>query len=289
VWYATQSFHLLKAGAQCADSLGDPACQQNEILPEENSHNSTSTSDSPGYSNMTYIDNDDEQQHSIMEYLMHNPEYGRTAGTSPCVMKTIAGIRALAAKLESHCGSRSIHVTQAPPDVTRSLLEYQRKSLEVFNHEKYMNSMAASVDSDAYLQPLPADLHLQAFQAGVVIYYYQTCDRVSPRTLSSYVTVVLRSLWRFYDLTGGGCFTLWPLIIAAMEAVDTQQQMEVMTLLDMAATAGMRNLGNHRQFITRVWRARQCACVAEGLESLHETRVDWRKIMREAGMDLLVF
>lgn len=74
-----------------------------------------------------------------------------------------------------------------------------------------------------------------------------------------------------------------------MEAVDAQQQADVMELLDYAATTGMRNLVNHRCFIRRVWQTREQRQMAEGLVRLDEVRVDWRAIMKEAGVDLLVF
>lgn len=275
VWYATQSFYLLKTGVECSDPIS--ALDRGRDRPVVEEINADEISDiSSHHDHDEAIDHDTNmQQHQILDNLMCSPEYGRTMGASSSVMRTIADVRALAAKLETKHNSGDNNAVEVPFHLTRALLDYQHRSSEAL--------------VDRYLQPLPQDLHLRAFQAGTVIYYYQTCDRASPRLLSSYVTVVLHSLRRFYEVTGGGCFTLWPLIIAAMEAVDEQQQAVVMELLEYAATAAMRNLANHRWFIRQVWQAREQKRMTEGLLRLDEVRVDWREIMKELGVDLLVF
>lgn len=270
VWYATQSFYLLKTGVECSDLSGG----SRRPLMEEVNRDTTSNISSPSDDDESAVQDNNKQQHKVMNDLMCNPEYGRTAGASSSVLRTIADVSALAAKLETTYDSGDTNAVEVPLHVTRALLEYQHKSLEAF--------------IDECPQSRAQDLHLRAFHAGTVIYYYQACDRVSPRSLSSYVTVVLDSLRGFYETTGGACFTLWPLIIAAMEAVDNQQQAKVMELLECAATTGMRNLVNHRWFIRRVWQTREQKRTAEGV-SLDETRVDWRKIMKDSGLDLLVF
>lgn len=194
-------------------------------------------------------------------------------GTSGPVMETIAQIRSTALQLK-----RKDATVVAPFQLTRALLEYQRNCQDAFD---------IGTGQVTFEREQPHDLHLRAFQAATMIYYYQTCDEATPRSLWRYVSVVLRSLSAFFE-SCGGCFTLWPLIIAATEAYEPEQQSEVLALLGCVAKAGMRNLANHTWFLQRVWETREIQSIEEGTE-LADTRVDWRDVMRELEIDLLVF
>ena len=197
-------------------------------------------------------------------------------GTSGSVMESIAQIRSTALQLKRKDAVDATVV--APLHLTRALLEYQRNCQDLFD---------IGTAQVAFHGEQPHDLHLRAFQAATVIYYYQTCDEATPRSLWRYVSVVLPSLSAFFE-SCGGCFTLWPLIIAATEAYEVKQQSQVLALLGCVAKAGMRNLANHSWFLQRVWDTREMKSFEEGTE-VADTRVDWRDVMHEAAIDLLVF
>ncbi len=107
-----------------------------------------------------------------------------------------------------------------------------------------------------------------------------------PLQLSRFVSTVLNVLSTFFEICGGN-FTIWPLFIAAVESYKTAQQEKFLTLLSNVGMAGMRDISNYRILIKRIWNVRESMALVEGRE-VADTRVDWRKVMRDFEMDLLI-
>ncbi|KAI1627882.1 fungal-specific transcription factor domain-containing protein [Exophiala viscosa] len=242
-WYVTQSFHLLKTGADSTGFIDGNAAQNTEAH-----------------------DNSDV----LAQEVMCNPGYGWTMGTSSSVIETIADINTCAKQLEA--SDADGYLATIPLRLTRTLMRYQR---EVF-------ALSTRLD---YLVQDPEHLHLQAFQAATVIYYYQVCDDTTPRQLSYLVTTVLDLLSAFFEVCGGS-FTLWPVCVAAAEAYREDDQAKFVTLLERVARTG-RNMSNYMILLRHIWDVRRSRAAVEG-RGIADTRVDWREVMRELEMDLLL-
>lgn len=206
----------------------------------------------------------------LAKEVMCDPGYGWTLGTSSSVMETIADINTAAKQLERD------DVDDAKATISlrlhRKLLRCQREALEM-------------TDLDD-VKGMPQHLHLQAFQAATVIYYYQVCDEVTPRQLSRFVSTVLSCVTAFFQICGGS-FTLWPVFIAAAETYKAEDQVKVMTLLENMASVGMRNISNYTILLRQIWTVRGLRAVVKDQE-VADTRVDWREVMRELEMDVLI-
>jgi hypothetical protein len=206
---------------------------------------------------------------------MHCPGYGWTMGTSNLVMETIASINAIAVQREHESADDS--TITVPLRLTQTLLKHQR---EIPTEAVLQATSQDSAKRD------PQHLHLQAFQAATLIYYYQTCDRLPPRELSPFVAAVLTLMSSFFDICGG-CFTLWPVLVAAAEAYEEADQASFMNLLENVGTVGMRNMSNYQTLLRQIWSARAVRAAMENKEPA-ETWVDWREVMRELNMDIPV-
>lgn len=185
-------------------------------------------------------------------------------------METITDINAIAAQLEH--GSTDISTVTIPLRLNRTLLRYQREVLEVVGPDQQ--------GRDTHF------LHLQAFQAATLIYYYQTCDQLSPRQLSPLVSAVLGFLSAFFEICGGS-FTLWPVFVAAAEAYEEADQLKFITLLERVGTVGMRNMSNYKTLLEQIWKGRGLRAAIGGRETA-DVRVDWREVMRELEIDALI-
>ncbi|KAK4938478.1 hypothetical protein LTR10_021107 [Elasticomyces elasticus] len=244
-WYVTQSFHLLKTGSESTGFLDDATNAAWNIAADDNSG-------------------------VLAQEVMCNPGYGWTMGTSSSVIETIADINACAKQLgtsDAECARATI-----PLRLTRTLMRYQR---EVFG----LSTGGDSPKRD------PQNLHLQAFQAAVVIYYHQVCDKTSPRQLSYLVAAVLDLLSTFFTICGGS-FTLWPVFVAASEAYKEDDQIKFAILLDNVARTG-RDMANYKILLRHIWDVRRSRATVLG-RAVADTRVDWREVMRELEMDLLL-
>lgn len=212
----------------------------------------------------------DDDSGLLAKEVMLNPGYGWTLGTSSSVMETIADINTAAKQLEQD--NEEDANTTISLRLHRTLLRYQREALEMLDPGDVKGN--------------PQYLHLQAFQAATVIHYYQVCDEVTPRQLSRFVSAVLTCVTAFFQICGGS-FTLWPVFVAAAEAYKDEDQIKFMTLLENVSSIGMRDLSNYTILLRQIWTVRGLRAIVKNQE-IAETRVNWREVMRELEMDVLI-
>lgn len=142
------------------------------------------------------------------------------------------------------------------------------------------------------LQPTPSkelvQLHHQIFKAGVLIHFHRRILNSTPRTLLPYLEDLLRDVTTYQGLKKGYA-TLWPVFVGAVEAYQEEHKSCVRTWLDTAERIGAASRGYIRSLIEAVWRERKCKRdeIGEGAEE-GDVVVDWRKVMKGMGMDVLL-
>ena len=131
-------------------------------------------------------------------------------------------------------------------------------------------------------------LHHQIFELGAIIYFHRSIHNSPPQTLKAYLEELLQHLKRYRDL-GGGYVTLWPAFIAAVEAYQEDHKVGFREWLDDNDKMGAASRGDIRKVIEAVWEKRTslgqqiCHRVDQG-----EIVVDWKEVMYERGLDILL-
>ncbi|KAJ9610828.1 hypothetical protein H2200_005605 [Cladophialophora chaetospira] len=133
----------------------------------------------------------------------------------------------------------------------------------------------------------PAGYHqLAAFISATFIYFYRTIFDLSPGRLESYTIETLESVNVFLS-QGYGNMSLWPAFIASVEACSDKTISMAQTWLDTAVTFGMGSRLMVRKVVEEVWRRRETASHDLGLDK-RLIAVDWREVMKELDVDVLL-
>jgi hypothetical protein len=252
----TQSFYLLRIKCETFLSSGDELSIIDEMV----------------------FDSEDDIS---LDSLTCNPIFGWTMGTSSSVMECISEINRLC---------RMQFLNAVPVSTASVSLKLSRMVFEDANETE----LKSDADSCPHQDALPTDnnegramrLHLRAFKAATIIYYHSTFHDTSPQELAPYVSEVFVSLSAFVK-TCGGNYTLWPVFIAGVEVYTEKDKDRFMELFDNASRVGMRNRVQVKAIIERVWDIRATKAAETG-QKVEEIKVDWKKVKRELGIDVLI-
>lgn len=216
-----------------------------------------------------------------LERLSHYPFFGRTIGASSSILSCLSEINHL---------SRELTQTGLDGRTDSTLLNFKRMlvfepSCDLLGPEgdNYLdNTHVNLLDSEQKAQ----EMHLKAFEAATIIYYYQVSENATPKYLAPYVQAVLHYVSSFLRLCGGN-YTLWPAFIAGVEAYSDSDMNQFSALFENATSMGMRNRRKARQVMEQVWMIRSSIAAQTG-QNPGEVRVNWRHIMRGLDIDVLL-
>jgi hypothetical protein len=128
--------------------------------------------------------------------------------------------------------------------------------------------------------------HINAFIAATSIYLYRSVFNCQPCQIQACVVKVFDNIESFFE-AGDGNLTLWPGFIAAVECYEEKDLRSARTWLDRAMKVGMGNRLKVREIIEEVWRKRDLLA-KETRQEKGCVVVDWRDVMQERGIDVLL-
>lgn len=212
--------------------------------------------------------------------LSSNARFGSTMGASVSVMECISEIN----RLSKIRNSQEKYSTAKP--IALCLVRMLSASSNLAKGTLSDDEMddTAAIATDALRKEHEA--HIRAFKTATLIYYYQTCDEVIPRDMAPYVAEVLESL-ATYRACRGGNPTLWPAFVAGAEVYTARGKSMVTELFESTFKMGMMNRVKMLALLKRVWQIRDSTALTTG-QNPDAIRVDWREVMRDMDIDILL-
>jgi len=128
--------------------------------------------------------------------------------------------------------------------------------------------------------------HLSAFISATYIYFYRTIFNKPPKDVQQYVREVFHHATAFFAI-GEGNLSLWPAFIAAVEAYEECDIVSAKRWLDNASKMGMGNRIKVKIVVEEVWRLRESIAI-DIREDIGDVIVDWRDVMANLGMDIVL-
>ena len=201
----------------------------------------------------------------LMSSVGSRPDFGFTVGASPALISCIIETTQLASKVSQH----GFHLYR---ETVNGLYHRLQTCLPLCNSQS---------------KNLP-QLHHRIFQLGAIIYFHRSLFKSCPRSVSLFLDELLQ-LVKLYRDFGGGYVTLWPVFMAAVEAYQECHQEGFRDWLDECEKMGAASRKDIRCVIEAVWRKR--ASLRQQIGNCAEPGgivVDWRAVMWEKGLDILL-
>ena len=128
--------------------------------------------------------------------------------------------------------------------------------------------------------------HQKIFLLGTIIFAHRQLLNPPPFALFSHLSSLLEYVALFPTL-GGGHIALWPVFMAAVEVYLPSHKNQVREWMDRADQIGVASRSDARKLIEKVWATRKQIAKDEGTEEC-EIVLDWKTIMNDLGMDVLL-
>ncbi|KAK5045295.1 hypothetical protein LTR84_009401 [Exophiala bonariae] len=255
-WYVTQSFYLLRIESETSLEWQDGV----DLLEDQISSSEDAVS---------------------LERLSRYTSFGSTIGASGSILTRLSEINRL---------SRQLTQTGFGDGADPSFLDLEEVPIPGRNMNVLMLELG-SVTSDDDQECISVEkeaqqLHLRAFEVATVIYHHQIFGTSTPEQLAPYVHAVLYYITRFLEICGGN-YTLWPVVIAGVEAYTDDEMILFSTLFENAKSVGMRNRVKAKQLMEGVWAIRSSIATETG-QTPGNIRVNWRQVMRQLDIDVLL-
>lgn len=252
-WYVTQSFYLLRIESETSLVWQDGV----DLLEDQTSNSENAVS---------------------LERLSHYTSFGSTIGASSSILTRLSEINRLSRRL-----------TQSGLGISPDPSVFDPEMMMI--PEQSTNELLLELDSDDSLRAADVvkkaqQLHLRAFEVATVIYHHQIFETSTPEQLAPYVHAVLYYITRFLEICGGN-YTLWPVVIAGVEAYNDHEMKLFSTLFENAQSVGMRNRFKAKQLMEEVWAVRSSIATETG-QNPGNVRVNWRQVMRQLDIDVLL-
>ncbi|KIX04696.1 uncharacterized protein Z518_05566 [Rhinocladiella mackenziei CBS 650.93] len=148
------------------------------------------------------------------------------------------------------------------------------------------SNLANQASSGSAILNPAAHYQLGAFVNATFIYFYRTLFDLPPGKLENYVIETLENVNLFMS-HGYGNMSLWPAFIAAVEASSDGVMSMARTWLEAAITVGMGSRFTVKKVVDEVWRKREVASRKLNLDR-QLIAVDWREVMKELNVDVLL-
>jgi len=216
----------------------------------------------------------------ILDSLTENPLFGHTLGASGPLLRFISEMNKLAD--DRQASNNPSQIEERATDILVRLKQYHfRSKVEICDYTE-----SSEIYKRAEAEELAKKRHLSAFASAVIIYFHQNFRESTPLSLATYVTEVMEGMKAFISL-GGGNFTLWPVFIASVETYKEEDLECMRELLGHAVEVWMKNRAKALDLVERVWSVREATSMETGITP-GMIKLDWRQIMHDLGMDILL-
>ncbi|KIV87118.1 hypothetical protein PV11_02686 [Exophiala sideris] len=127
---------------------------------------------------------------------------------------------------------------------------------------------------------------LRAFILATNIYFYRVIFDLPPCSLTAYVSSTFEHVASFSGKYAGN-FSLWPAFIAATEAYTEIDMHLARDWLEHALSFGLGSRVHVQTVLEELWHRRECISQELGVDK-GSVSVDWRQIMRDLQVDVLL-
>ena len=233
------------------------------------------------------VDQEEREEHTLLKTttlqaispILSTYSFGFTIGAPRPILDSIARITQLRKKRRQG-NAKQEHVDE--------MLASELNVLNRYRKEQGPESDCWASNRDSTLdETVEAAAHQkQAFIQATYIYLYRSLLEAPPEAVKSYVATTFAHVFAFFS-TSDGNFSIWPAFIAAVEAFTEDNIAAARQWLESAVSFGIGSRESMRCIVEEVWRRRNTIAQTSGLR-LGLIAVDWREVMQELGIDILL-
>lgn len=231
----------------------------------------------------TYIKQDgvlDTLDETHLAAVKVRDDFGFTVGAPRAVLNCIADITNLVHEVKTVLATQSIN------DRVDAIFSRLRDCREM-NKKTLSRSPAIGEDFASFQERSKMEYyHVNAFISATYVYLYRSIYNLSPCDVRPFVFEVFDNIHAFFA-HGDGNLTLWPGFIAAVESYEESDLRAAKVWLDAAASVGMGNRIRIRTIVEDIWRTRDAAS-REKRKDKGSIIIDWRDVMQNLGLDILL-
>ncbi|QKX53899.1 uncharacterized protein TRUGW13939_00979 [Talaromyces rugulosus] len=229
----------------------------------------------------TSIMDDDEAERSLISRVSSTPGFGFTIGSTDSLLACISVITIAGKKMRA----KSSH-TQQQADFIDEILSKVFSCLDKCKEETTYNIRDPFDELHDIKSQILANHQREAFISATYIYLYRVLFDLPPYSVRKYVSEVLLRISAFHSESDGN-LSIWPAFIAAVEVYTPEDIALARNWLDRTIMFGIGSRVCVRRLVEEIWKRRDEAAdeleIDKGLIS-----IDWRAVMEELGMDILL-
>jgi Fungal specific transcription factor domain len=224
--------------------------------------------------------------------VMARPSFGYTMGTTARHIKAIYHAQLIEAqtKEEEFASGGTCSTTERLREKVGWIVKYLHTP-ESNGFATYLDNVGTPLMSVSRAKVL-IDLHLHLFNAGVTVYVLSTILLHPPAVVAAHVWSVLSDAWAFVGISPNSekccSLTIWPVFVASADAYTPEAQAVATQIWELLSqTYGVGNRRNLKRLLYQIWAERERLAEERHCE-LGSVRVDWREVMREMGIEILL-
>lgn len=220
--------------------------------------------------------------------ISSTPQFGFTIGAQKSLLECISAITTVSQQLRATPPTKTLLDADRTVSQVLACLDTLRTQAGDDSHPEHNDDSLSGIDID---QPTPllkalARYQLNAFIYATYIYLYRTLADAPPHRVAPYVSLVFQNISAFYTESSGN-FSLWPAFIAAVEAYTVEDMKSAREWLEQSINFGLGNRLPVKKIIEETWRRRDDAHFEKAMDKGSIT-VDWRDVVRDLGIDILL-
>ncbi|PCG94126.1 Protein of unknown function DUF3468 [Penicillium occitanis (nom. inval.)] len=221
---------------------------------------------------------DDDVDRSLVSRVSSTPEFGFTIGSTKSLLACISSITIAGRKMRT----KALH-SQQEADLLDEVLSKIFSCLDKCKEEIAYNSCDSEIDDQSQIL---ANHQRQAFISATYIYLYRVLFDLPPYSVRQYVSEVLLRISAFHTASHGN-LSIWPAFIAAVEAYTPEDMALARNWLHHTTKFGIGSRVCVQRLVEEVWKRRDEAAAELGIDK-GLISIDWRTVMEELDMDILL-
>lgn len=230
-------------------------------------------------------DNLVNDERSLVSRVSSTPGFGFTIGSTKSLLQCISSITIAGRKMRTNHNQQEADVLDG---ILSTVLSYLDKCKGEIAYTDFQDPVNERFDDDSYdnQSQILANHQRQAFISATYIYLYRVLFDLPPHSVRQYVSEVLLQVSAFHSASHGN-LSIWPAFIAAIEAYTPEDMTLARNWLHHTTMFGIGSRVCVRRLVEEVWKRRDEITaeleIDKGLIS-----IDWRAVMEELDMDILL-
>jgi hypothetical protein len=232
----------------------------------------------------------------VLADVMANPTFAYTVGSTPHFMKALSYARQLESELPGSQGPPHSRLTIAQLVQVSNILAELNKPMDS-DIEMYLSrqrerwTQQPSSEPTATLEArwrylIAKNLHL--FKSGIEIYLFRVVLQYPPSAVAPQVLSTLQTAAELLEpLDRAASVSIWPIFVAAVEAYEPAAQNLADAALQVCSSLGAVNRKTAHDIVKTVWERRENIARERNCH-VGDVQLDWRKVLEELNIDILL-